>query len=81
MPWKPGQSGNPNGRPLKDRAFSDALRAALDPLDLAAKLAALVADGNLEAIKYAYNRIEGIGTRFTSATSVAWALGSRRPWL
>jgi hypothetical protein len=28
MPYKPGQSGNPNGRPKKDRALTDILARA-----------------------------------------------------
>lgn len=31
MPWKPGQSGNPSGRPRSALAFAEAIRARLDP--------------------------------------------------
>ena len=29
-PWKPGQSGNPNGRPKKENTYSDTLREILE---------------------------------------------------
>lgn len=32
-PWKPGQSGNPKGRPPKPLAMADAYNARLDSLD------------------------------------------------
>lgn len=32
--WKPGQSGNPRGRPPKGSALTDAIRAKVDPDEL-----------------------------------------------
>lgn len=57
--WKPGQSGNPKGRPKKGETLTDALSAKLDKDMLAEKLLALVEEGDFAAIKYAYDRIDG----------------------
>ena len=57
--WQPGQSGNPNGRPKKDHTLTDALRRHIDPDEIAQILADMVADKDIAAIKYAYDRIDG----------------------
>jgi len=57
--WKPGVSGNPSGRPKKGHTLTDALAEAIDKEDLARALLDLVKDGNIAAIKYAYDRIDG----------------------
>ena len=59
MAWEKGQSGNPTGRPKKGQTLTDALEAAIDKETLAKALLDLVADGNIAAIKYAYDRIDG----------------------
>lgn len=60
--WKPGQSGNPAGRP-KSKPFKDALQAILDdPHMLAKTAAALVArshNGDVGAIKEIADRLDG----------------------
>ena len=60
--WKPGQSGNPAGRP-KSKPFKDALQAILDnPEQLAKTAAALVArshTGDVGAIKEIADRLDG----------------------
>jgi len=57
--WKKGQSGNPNGRKPKGETLTDALRQSIDPTDIATKLKELADDGDLGALKYIYDRIDG----------------------
>ncbi len=65
--WKPGQSGNPSGRPKKLH-ISDALRAELEAEGpdgvandsaIARKLVDMARHGNLEAIREIADRTEG----------------------
>ncbi len=62
-PWKPGQSGNPGGRP-KSRAITDALQEIVKPAEIAAELRSLMLKAKepairLAAAKYIYDRFEG----------------------
>ncbi len=62
-PFKPGQSGNPDGRP-KTRQLTDALRELVKPGELAAGLYKLALKAKepairLAATKYIMDRIEG----------------------
>lgn len=71
--WKPGQSGNPGGRPKSaGPTLTDVLREQLDLYKvqtpeglmnakraLARKLIQLALVGNIAAIKYVYDRCEG----------------------
>ena len=57
--FKPGVSGNPNGRPKKGTALTDVLRETVNADDLAAKLLELVEAKDIQAIKYVYDRIDG----------------------
>lgn len=68
--WKPGQSGNPSGRPRGSKSGTAALRrmarqfvdskSGLSAEELiASKLIAAAIDGNLQAIKEYYDRLEG----------------------
>jgi len=59
MKWKPGESGNPNGRPKKGETLTDALRELTDKEELAQKLLELAREGNLNALRYIYDRIDG----------------------
>jgi len=71
-PFKPGQSGNPEGRPKGSRNLSTILKAMLEEevLDdsgvkkpfqdiIIAKLVKLARDGDLKAIQEIYDRVEG----------------------
>ena len=62
--WKPGQSGNPSGRPSKLKTLTGMLESKVNREEMAAKLIAIANDDStpalqLEAIKYIYARIEG----------------------
>jgi Family of unknown function (DUF5681) len=46
--WKPGQSGNPKGRPRKGNALTEAIREAADPEELAAIALRLAREGESE---------------------------------
>ena len=62
-PWKKGESGNYSGRPKKDRALTAALEAAVDKQELADKLVELAMGGDMMAVRYIYDRIEGSPTQ------------------
>jgi hypothetical protein len=60
MKWKPGQSGNPAGRPPKGEALTDILKEKVDKHAIAEKLIEVAMDkGDLAALKYIYDRIDG----------------------
>lgn len=69
MSWRKGQSGNPKGRPPKGKAMSEELRRLLARQASGSKrtnLEVLVANlidmalaGQLDAIKYICDRLEG----------------------
>ena len=62
-PFAPGESGNPGGRPKKDRQLTAALETIVDKTELAEKLWGLAKGGDLSAIKYIYDRLEGSPTQ------------------
>lgn len=57
--WQPGQSGNPAGRPPKGEALTEILKSKVDKEEIAEKLLELVNNGDLAAIKYVYDRVDG----------------------
>jgi len=57
--WKPGQSGNPNGRPKKENCLTDILKSKVDAEDLAERLINAANNGDMTAMKYIYDRIDG----------------------
>ena len=71
--WQPGQSGNPNGRPRKGLALTDVLREHMELSDegdsvprkvrLAERLYELAMAGNVSAIEYIANRLDGKPTQ------------------
>jgi hypothetical protein len=68
MAWEPGQSGNPGGRPLRDKIWREAIDRAIkrreqdDPQaleKLADSLLRKVAEGDVSAIKEFGDRLDG----------------------
>jgi len=69
MPWKKGQSGNPNGAPRKEDSLNNLLRERLEDIDpdqerpnkdiIADALVTLAKEGNLAAIERVWDRVEG----------------------
>ena len=68
MPWEQGQSGNPGGRPKRDKIWREAINRAIkrreekDPLALerlADKLLVKVDEGDVAAIKEFGDRMDG----------------------
>lgn len=67
--WKPGQSGNPNGRPPKAWTMSSLIEEALEDVEqetgksykslVAKKLATMALSGDIQAIKEVNDRIDG----------------------
>jgi len=57
--WKPGVSGNPNGRPKKGETLTDLLGEKLDKDKFVRRLISLAWKGDMTAIKYIYDRIDG----------------------
>lgn len=68
MPFAPGQSGNPGGKPKRAKLFTNALLASLKKTDehdveaiqrIADKLVELAESGDVPAIKEIADRVEG----------------------
>ena len=73
MPWKKGESGNPNGRPPVKDSLNNLLRERLEDIDpdtelsnkeiVANELLRLGKAGNLSAIQYIFDRVDGKPTQ------------------
>lgn len=59
MAWKPGESGNPKGRPPKGESLTETLETVVDKNEIARKLYELAMEGDIPALKYIYDRIDG----------------------
>lgn len=78
-PWKPGQSGNPKGRPPKGLAIADILRAQAEEIDPETKKTRLqtmlevawaqAQGGDKDARKFVADRMEGLARQFMEITN------------
>ncbi len=64
--WKPGQSGNPDGRPPKGFSMAEVLRELLEQGEnkpsarqIAEKAIAAAKSGDMRAIEFIFDRIDG----------------------
>lgn len=72
MPFVKGQCANPKGRPKKGKTLTDALASKADRHKLAEQLLELAYTGDINAIKYVFDRIDGKPTEtVTSDTHLA----------
>lgn len=76
--FKPGQSGNPNGRPPKGESLTEILKSQLDDYVrdkdgkptkktyreiISQRLIALAASGDVSCLKYVFDRTDGYPTQ------------------
>lgn len=66
--WKPGESGNPLGRPKKGHSITETIRAMMDERPeikkaLAAKVLQMASEGDITAMKTIWNYIDGMPTQ------------------
>ena len=57
--WKPGESGNPNGRPPKEKAISNLIREKINGAKFVEILLDKAYEGDMTAIREILNRLEG----------------------
>ncbi len=76
--FKPGDRGNPNGRPLKEWTMASLIRDALEieddkgvphKISIANKLAELAKGGDITAIKEVNNRLDGMPAQSIKQTN------------
>ena len=58
--FKKGVVSNPNGRPKSGESMTDVLKSMVDKDEIAAKLIQIAKKGNFAALKYVYDRIDGM---------------------
>lgn len=63
--WKPGQSGNPNGRPPKGHSITETIREMMSERPeikkaLGAKIMQSAIEGDMTAIKLIWNYLDGM---------------------
>jgi hypothetical protein len=66
--WQPGESGNPNGRPPAEETMTGVLRSRVNKQEIADKLIALANEGNVAALKYVYDRLDGMPRQSVEVT-------------
>lgn len=57
MPWQPGQTGNPKGRPPKGTATADALRANIKTAEIVRTVQELALSGDMTACRILLDRV------------------------
>jgi hypothetical protein len=66
--WKPGQSGNPKGRPPEEDSMTAVLRTRVNKQEIADKLIEKAKEGNVAALKYVYDRLDGMPRQSVEVT-------------
>ena len=57
MPWQPGETGNPKGRPPKGTATADALRANIKTAEIISTVQELALSGDMTACRILLDRV------------------------
>jgi len=73
--WKPGQSGNPKGRPPKGHSITETIRSMMDEdpqvkRKLADKVIKMALEGNVVAIRTIWQYLDGLPQQKTDITTL-----------